>query len=112
MAARNGQQMSDRRPSVDDAFNIFERAIGERLERWTRSDAFIDGVAAAAQANTVMRRLYDQGTGMLLHMWNLPTASDIVRLGARVAALERQLRDLSVRIEHDHRNCRYESGGD
>jgi hypothetical protein len=70
MAARNGQQMSDRRPSVDDAFNIFERAIGERLERWTRSDAFIDGVAAAAQANTVMRRLYDQGTGMLLHMWN------------------------------------------
>jgi hypothetical protein len=29
-----------------------------------------------------------------------------------VAALERQLRDLSVRIEHDHRNCRYESGGD
>lgn len=83
------------RQAVDRA----ERAVGPPLEELVRTEQFAIAVGLASRAQTIVRRETERASRRVLHLWNLPAGSDIKRIMSQVADLQRQVRDLSHRIE-------------
>jgi hypothetical protein len=73
----------------------FERAIGVPVESAVRSDAYFDLVAHANRTRARLTELTEGLTQEWLHLFNLPTASDVRRLREQLARLERQLGELA-----------------
>jgi hypothetical protein len=73
----------------------FERAIGVPVESAVRSDAYFDLVAHANRTHARLTELTEGLTQEWLHLFNLPTASDVRRLREQLARLERQLGELA-----------------
>ena len=82
------------RRSVD----ALDGVIGPPLERLTRTEYFAEGVGLITRLRTEVTRRSERTTRRALHLWNLPAASDILRVLDRIAALERQVRDLSNQL--------------
>jgi chromosome segregation ATPase len=73
--------------------------VGPRLTEMSGSDEFAEATANAAAARRRMTRDLEQRSRRWLHMWNLPAGSDINVLRREIGELERQVRDLSKRLE-------------
>lgn len=64
-----------------------------------RTNAFADAVGTVLRLEARARRNFEHQTAWFLHSWNLPTAVDIRRVQAQLAALEGRMRDMSERLE-------------
>jgi len=69
------------------------------LEGATRHDAFGLGLSLLQQARKAISRRTERASRQVLHGLNLPTASDVNRLLAQIAAVENRVRQLDTRIE-------------
>jgi hypothetical protein len=68
-------------------------------DAFVRTNLFADSIAAMTRLEVQVRRRMERQTTMLLHMVNLPTAADIKKVRAQLAALEARLRDLSEQLD-------------
>jgi len=66
-----------------------------------RTSVFADTVAMGLRLEARLRRHFEDQTAWVLHTWNLPTAVDIRRVQAQLAALEGRVRDMSERLEQE-----------
>jgi hypothetical protein len=81
----------------------FERAIGEPIESFVRSDAYFDLTTQLKRARGRMTRSVEQVAEEWLHFFNIPAATDLRRMREQLSRLERQVnrvaKDLADRAE-------------
>jgi hypothetical protein len=80
-------------------FDAVERPVGETLEDLVQTDGFADALALVTKLQRKSRRGFEQVTRDVLHMCNLPAATDVKRVEARLVHVERRLRDVSKQLE-------------
>jgi hypothetical protein len=78
-------------------FDAVDRRVAGPVEAGARSDAFGDLVTVSWRLTRRLQREAERRTRRLLHLMNLPTASDVRRLSEQVSALQRQLREADER---------------
>lgn len=87
------------RPPWWPLFVSLERALGEPVERATRSDEFADLLTRAATFAAWVRTAYEKATADALHRANLPAWSDLRVLADQITGLERRVADLALELE-------------
>jgi hypothetical protein len=85
------------KPLWRKAFDAVDRRVAAPLEAGTRSDAFGDAVALSVKLRRRVQRELEKRSRRVLHLANLPTATDVRRLSEQVAALRREVRELEER---------------
>jgi polyhydroxyalkanoate synthesis regulator phasin len=85
--------MADR-PLWRRAFDAAEQALAGPAEAAVRSEAFNDALAAALRAERRVQREVERRTRRVLHLANVPTATDVRLLSQQVASLQREVRRL------------------
>ena len=85
------------KPLWRQAFDAVDRRIAGPVEGAARSDAFGDSLALALRLQRRVQRGIERRSRRLLHLANLPTATDVRRLSEQVAALRREVRELEER---------------
>jgi hypothetical protein len=83
------------RPIVDGIDSV----VTPPANALVRSNAFADAVSTLTRLEVRLRRRAERQSTWLLHLYNLPTAGDVRRMRAQLAALQAQLRDVSERVE-------------
>jgi polyhydroxyalkanoate synthesis regulator phasin len=78
-------------------FDTVDRRIAEPVEAAARSDAFGDALTLTLRLQARAQRMVEKRTRRVLHLVNLPTATDVQRLSEQVAALRREVRELEER---------------
>jgi hypothetical protein len=81
------------------ALDAAESSLAPRAERLARSGGFLDALGLAARAQAAARRRLEARSRQALHLLNLPAASDVTRLRRQVAALDHELRQVSMSLE-------------
>lgn len=80
-------------------FDALERPAARVLESAVQTNAFADVLALGVRARRGLERQYVEAFERWLHLWNLPAYSDVVRLQAQTAAVERRLREVAHELE-------------
>lgn len=93
--------MANERPLWRKAIDAVEHPVGSRLENLVQDGRFLDVVAVATHLQRRLGRRLEGAQRRLLHIGNLPASTDVAQLSAQVARLERQLRDVSKRLEDE-----------
>jgi polyhydroxyalkanoate synthesis regulator phasin len=88
--------MADK-PLWRKAFDAVDSRVAGPVEAGAHSDLFADLVALNWRLARRAQREVERRTRRILHMANLPTATDVRRLSEQVAALQRELRELEDR---------------
>lgn len=93
------------------AFDTAERTVGPRLEELVQTEQFAEAVGVASRLREELDRRAQRASRRAWHLWNLPAATDVNRILERMGVLERQVRDLSKRLEdagvtHDAKSAR------
>ena len=78
-------------------FDIVERQLGPQVDSLARSSEFASFLAFSTRLESKLRRQTERRLHQYWHLWNLPAYSDIRQYAERLAALERQVRDLAER---------------
>jgi hypothetical protein len=81
------------------AVQRFERAIGEPVEQFVRSDAYFDWLAQANKARARFQELADPILRDWLRLWNVPAASDVRALREQLGRVERRLEEVAKELE-------------
>jgi hypothetical protein len=89
---------TDKSPWLDFVQRV-ERAIGEPVEGWVRSDAYFDLVTQMNRARARATKSFEGYAEQWLHVFNLPAASDVRRLREQLSRLERRLERMANEIE-------------
>jgi hypothetical protein len=84
------------------ALHRLDRLVTPPAEALVRTNLFADSVAALTRLEAQLRRRLERQTTAYIHLFNLPTASDIRKVRAQLAALEARVRDLTELVE-DHK---------
>jgi hypothetical protein len=85
------------KPLWRQVFDAVDRRVAGPVEAGTRSDLFGDAVAVTWRLGRRMQREVERRTRRVLHLANLPTATDVRRLSEQVAALQREVREMEER---------------
>ena len=88
--------MADK-PLWRKAFDAVDKRVAGPVESGAHSDMFGDLVALNWRLARRAQREVERRTRRVLHMANLPTATDVRRLSEQVAALQRDLREMENR---------------
>ena len=88
--------MADK-PLWRKAFDEVDRRVSGPVEAGAHSDLFGDLVTLNVRLARRAQREVERRTRRLLHMANLPTATDVRRLSEQVASLQRDVRELEDR---------------
>jgi hypothetical protein len=80
-------------------FDRVERMIGSRLESGVETEAFAEGLVLLTRLVSGSRSVCEGASASMLHIWNLPARSDVVRLGEQLSHLDRRLRVLTREVE-------------
>jgi hypothetical protein len=88
--------MADK-PLWRQTFDTVDRRIAGPVEAAARSDALTDTLTLALRLRRRAEREVEKRTRRVLHLVNLPTATDVRRLSQQVAAMRRELRELEER---------------
>ena len=88
--------MADK-PLWRQAFDAVEQRAAGPVEAGAHSDVFGDLVTLNVRLARRAQQVVERRTRRVLHMVNLPTATDVRRLSEQVAALQRQVRELEDR---------------
>ena len=78
-------------------FDTVDRRVAGPVEAAARSEAFGDALTLAWRLRARAQREVEKRTRRVLHLVNLPTATDVRRLSEQVAALRREVRELEER---------------
>jgi len=79
------------------AFDAVDSRVSGPVEAGARSDAFTDVLTVGWRISRRAQQEIERRTRRVLHMANLPTATDVRRLSEQVSALQRELRELQDR---------------
>ena len=85
------------KPLWRQAFDAVDRRVSGPVEAGARSDAFTDVLTVGWRIGRRAQQEIERRTRRVLHMANLPTATDVRRLSEQVSALQRELRELQDR---------------
>ena len=85
------------KPLWRQAFDTVDRRVSGPVEAGARSDAFTDVLTVGWRISRRAQQEIERRTRRVLHMANLPTATDVRRLSEQVSALQRELRELQDR---------------
>jgi len=85
-------------------YDTAERAVAPRLESVVRTEQFARAAAVASSAQATARARVEALSSRVLHLMNLPAGTDIARLRTQIGALDREVRRLSLRLEHQAHN--------
>ena len=88
--------MADK-PLWRQAFDAVESRAAGPVEAGAHSDVFSDLITLNVRLARRAQQEVERRTRRLLHMVNLPTATDVRRLSEQVASLQRELRELEDR---------------
>jgi hypothetical protein len=91
--------MSRPRPLWRQAFDAVERRVAGPAERTVRTDAFNDVLTVAIRSSRAVQRAIERRSRRVLHLANLPTATDVKRLAEQNAQLHREIRELQRRLD-------------
>lgn len=80
------------------AFDAVEGPVGDALSAGVRSPVFADALAVTLRVNRRLRGEVERQRRRALHLVNLPAASDMRRLSAQVAELQREVQRLNRRL--------------
>lgn len=83
------------RPLVDG----IDKRVTPPANALVRTNAFADTVATLTRLEVRLRRRIERQSTWLLHQYNLPTAGDVRKMRAQLAAVEARLRDIGERLE-------------
>jgi hypothetical protein len=83
------------RPLVDG----IDRRVTPAANNLVRTNVFADTVATLTRLEVRLRRRVERQSTWLLHQYNLPTATDLRKMRAQLAAVEARLRDMGERLE-------------
>ncbi len=83
------------------AFDAVERPVGDALAAGARSGVFADALAVTLRVNRHVRGEVERQSRRALHLVNQPEASDLRRLSAQVAELQREVQALGRRLPAD-----------
>ena len=83
------------RPLVDGV----DRRVTPAANNLVRTNVFADTVATLTRLEVRLRRRVERQSTWLLHQYNLPSATDVRKLRAQLAAVEARLRDMGERLE-------------
>ena len=72
-------------------FDAWNDQVGPRLEQMVRTDAFADQAAWFSELNRRREEAVQSFSRRWLHLWNIPTASDVAALKRQLEAVDRQL---------------------
>ncbi|MEA2281134.1 MAG: hypothetical protein QOK21_1741 [Solirubrobacteraceae bacterium] len=89
------------RPLWRQAFDAAERALGGPAEAAVRSELFNDALATTLRGQQRARHEIERRTRRVLHLVNVPTATDVRLLSQQVASLQREVRRLRREQEGD-----------
>ncbi|MBV9196711.1 MAG: hypothetical protein JO168_21435 [Solirubrobacterales bacterium] len=90
----------DGKPLFWRVFDKAEEVVAPRLEDAVRSDPFLAALGLGARARARLRRDVERRSQWLWHLVNLPAGSDVTHLRRQVAELDRELRQVSIALEH------------
>ncbi len=79
------------RPAWRQMYDAWEQAVAPGLQEMTGSAGFRDVMAASARVNAELAKEVERMSRQWLHLWNLPTATDVRGLRRQVSSLEREL---------------------
>jgi polyhydroxyalkanoate synthesis regulator phasin len=82
------------KPLWRQLFDAVDRRVAGPVEAGTGSDAFGDLVAISWRLTRRVQREVERRSRRVLHLLNLPAATDVRRLSEQVAALQRELREI------------------
>jgi hypothetical protein len=91
--------MAASKPLWRKTFDAVERRVAKPAEKTTRTDAFNDALTVALKSRRVVQRTIERRTRQVLHLVNMPTATDVKRLSDQVAALHREIRSLQRELD-------------
>ena len=80
-------------------FDSLDRTLGSRINDFVRSEDFATLAALGHRAQTMYNEMSERMSRRALHAMNLPAGSDVNRLLAQLALLEREVRDLRKEVE-------------
>lgn len=108
--------MSQSKKSQKSLWRPLVEAIDKRItppaNALVRTNVFADAVAIGTRYEARLRRRVEAQTSWVLHQYNLPSATDVRRMRAQLAALEARLRDMDERLEDSiQENRRAKSSG-
>lgn len=83
------------RPIVDRV----DRTVTPAANSFVRTNLFADAVATMTRLEARVRRRMERQSTWLMHQYNMPTAGDIRKMRAQLAALEARMRDMAERLE-------------
>jgi hypothetical protein len=95
-------------------FDTAERSVTPRVEALVRTSEFSKGAALTIQLRAALRSRVSTLSAKAWHTLNLPAGTDIVRIRAQLAAIDRELRRLGMQAEQDEaaNNRALEAGED
>ena len=82
-----------------DFVQRWERAIGEPVEAWVRSDAYFDMMTQMKRARARLISGFEELAEQWLHTFNLPAATDVRGLHEQLSRLERRVERMAKEIE-------------
>jgi hypothetical protein len=82
-----------------DMVQRLERAIGVPVESFVRSDAYFDLLTQATRVRKQLTETFESLSAEWLSLFNLPARSDIRTLREQLSRVERQLAELSKKID-------------
>ena len=87
--------MAQNQPTWLQLVYRLERAVGQHVEAFVRSDAYFDLLAQATKAQRRLLEKTESLSSEWLHLWNLPASSDVRRLREQLSRVERTLAELT-----------------
>jgi len=87
------------KPAWRSVVDGVDRLVTPQANAFVRTNVFADLIAITTRLEVQVRRRAERQTSWLWHLWNLPTAGDIRRVRAQLAALEGRMRDMSERLD-------------
>jgi hypothetical protein len=91
--------MSDK-PGWRQAYDAAERNVAPRVEALVHTNQFAHTTAIIARARRLVGSQVNGVAARLWHLINLPAGTDVRRLRVQVGALDRQVRRLSLQVDH------------
>ena len=82
-------------PLWRQAFDAVDKRVTGPVEAGVRSEAFVDALTLALRMQARVQGGIERRTRRALHLVNLPAASDLKLLREQIAALQREVRQLS-----------------
>jgi hypothetical protein len=90
--------MAQQQPLWLQLVHRVERTVGTQVEAAVRSDAYFDLLARATKLRTRLMRASEDAMTEWLHLWNMPSSTDVSRLREQLSRVERTLAEVAKEI--------------